>query len=94
MTNPDAPESKAQQAASAIADHVGKLWMAAHQDGIRNGMEAAAMLAGETAKKLADDYALDATVRAVSVHCLNEFRDMLRFAALQLPEPDPPVVKP
>lgn len=89
MTNPDAAESKAQQAATGIANQALKLWLNAHQDGIRNGMEVAAKLASDAAKRIADDYSLDAVVRETSVYCLNEFRYMLRFTALQLPEPDP-----
>lgn len=88
MTNPDAVESKAQQAATGIANHALQLWLAAHQDGIRNGIEVAATLASDAAKRIAEDYSLDAVVRETSVY-FNEFRDMLRFTALQLPEPDP-----
>ncbi|MBU8824150.1 hypothetical protein [Mycolicibacterium goodii] len=94
MTNPDAPESKALAAANAIAEQVGQLWWAAHADGVRNGMEAAANFAGEAANKIADDYSIDTLVRDVSVNCLNQFRDLLRLFTLQMPDPDPPAGKP
>ncbi|MGV0738200.1 hypothetical protein ABQF35_14435 [Mycobacterium syngnathidarum] len=88
MTNPDAAESKAQQAANAMELQIVELWKAAHTDGIRNGLEVAATLADQTAKQLSDNYSIDAQIRAVSVHCLNEMRDIIRLTALQVPDPE------
>lgn len=44
MTNPDAAEDKALAAANKIATQVGSLWMSAHMQGIRDGMEIAAQM--------------------------------------------------
>ena len=88
MPDPDAAESKAQQAATAMSVQIAELWKAAHTDGLRNGLEIAANMAAEAAKKISDDYSTDATIRVVSVHCLNEMRDIFRLTALQVPDPE------
>ncbi|OBC14074.1 hypothetical protein A5784_30700 [Mycobacterium sp. 852013-50091_SCH5140682] len=90
MTSPDVPQSDAMAAVTAINERVSALWLAAHQDGVRNGLELAAQMAENFAKSIADNYELAAEIRAVAPYCLNELRDQLRLAALQLPDPEPP----
>ncbi|SKV05647.1 Uncharacterised protein [Mycobacteroides abscessus subsp. bolletii] len=84
--NPDTAENKAEQAAIAIGEHTRELWLAAHAEGVRSGLEGAATMADECAKKIADDYSMDAAIRIVSVRCLNEMRDYIRLTALRYPD--------
>lgn len=91
VPNADLPESRALEAAQAINDQAVQLWWNAHYDGVRAGLEAAAVVAEKAAKQVGDDYSIDVTVRAVSIHCLNEMRDALRLTALQ-PQPESPGV--
>ncbi|UVT31512.1 hypothetical protein SEA_MASK_79 [Mycobacterium phage Mask] len=94
MTNPDAPESKALAAANAIAEQVGQLWMSANSDGIRHGMACAAQMAHNLAQAIKDNYEIPAEVRAVGPVVLEELRNQINLAALQVPDPDPPAGKP
>lgn len=90
MTNPDAAENKAFAATHAIADQAIKLWWAAHYDGVRNGLEAAAQVAQAAIDGLKDNYQLPAEIRLAGVELLQCVRDNIRLAALQAQEPDPP----
>ena len=85
MTTPDEAESKAYAAAGAISEQVGKLWLQAHADGIRNGMEASAVML-EGAMTWCRDNFVDPQV----VDLLTHLRDQLRLCALQVPDPEVP----
>lgn len=87
MPDQDAAETKAFDAARAISAQVGALWMSAHCDGVRNGMEAAAVLMQGAIDTVANDYSLCAEIRDYTSELLSFLRDGIRIAALQLPEP-------
>lgn len=89
MVDPDAAESGAAAAVHVVSEAVSALWFAAHYDGVRQGLELAAQMAEATAKAVRDNYDSPAEVRAVGPVCLNELRDSLRLAALQIGDPAP-----
>jgi hypothetical protein len=88
MTTPDEAENRALTAANSIATQVSKLWMAAHADGMRNGIELAAGWCDGFATTAADDYEMDATARHITVIVARNMRDQLRLCALQVPDPE------
>lgn len=90
MTNPDAAESNALAATHAITDQALKLWSAAHYEGVRNGLEAAAQVAQSAIDGLKDNYQIAAEIRIAGVEVLQHVRDHIRLAALQVQEPEPP----
>lgn len=88
MTNPDAAESAGKSVTRAICEQVVDLYALAHQDGVRNGLEAAAQILAEAATKVADNYELDTIWRTTVSAYLGELRDFIRLASLQVPEPE------
>jgi len=90
MSNPDAPECRALAAANQISTQVGQLWLAAHADGIRNGMEVAAQLLDSAATDVRGYYEIDSTVRDCIIVTLEHLRDSLRLVALQSATPEAP----
>lgn len=93
MTSPDRAEDKAAVAAKEIGYSASKLWLQAHADGIRNGLEAAAAVIGamgeDLPRVLADDTVF--TVGNVQWY-LGEIASRIRLQALQVECPDPPEV--
>lgn len=82
MNSPDAAQNKAYEAAQAISEHVGRLWMEAHAEGMRNGMEASAILLDNFARNPEVlDIGLDTSL-------VDWLRDQVRLMALQLPDPE------
>ncbi|QBI98739.1 hypothetical protein SEA_BOBBY_109 [Mycobacterium phage Bobby] len=90
MTDLDAPEDRALTAANAINRQVGRLWLSAHTEGVRNGLATAALLADQFADNFRDNYDLDAEIRAIGPVILAGFRDQLHLVAMQWPEPELP----
>lgn len=89
MPSPDAPLDRAHEAAVAIADQARDLWLAAHAAGVRDGLEVAALMADPFCDGMAnqtDGAGID--TRAI-VLALGQFRDAIRLAALQVPDPEP-----
>jgi hypothetical protein len=86
MPDQDAAENKAYEAANAISQQIGALWMSAHTDGVRNCMEAAALMIQAGIDSLKDNYGLGAEIRAYTAELLSYVRDTIRLQALQLPE--------
>ena len=82
MSNPDEAVSGAKAALEAVSRQAGHLWIAAHAEGVRNGMEFAAQAADDTIAQMRDNYDLDTDLRIVGVLVLEGFRDNLRLAAL------------
>ncbi|MEH3142495.1 MAG: hypothetical protein PGN37_20450 [Mycobacterium kyogaense] len=81
MPDQDAVEDKALAAAHAVSQQVGALWLQAHADGMRNGMEAGALhvdVAVQGARQL--DMPTD------FVEFLESLRDQIRLYALQIPD--------
>lgn len=90
MTAPDAAQNKALEAANAISAQVGRLWMEAHVDGIRNGMEAVALMTDAMITAWRDDLTADAVIRDIGIGVLQNLRDQIRLYALQIPDPEVP----
>lgn len=88
MPDQDAAENKALEAAKNISDQIGTLWLSAHCDGIRNGMETAALIVHGGIDSLAERSDLDTTLQAYSRELLTTVRDAIRFAALQIEDPE------
>lgn len=80
MTTPDEAESKALTAAHAISEQVGHLWLSAHAEGMRNGLEVAATLLQSAAD--------EATQWPDVVELIARLRDNIRLCALQVPDPE------
>lgn len=88
MTNPDAAEPAGKTATRVICQQVVDLYSLAHQEGVRNGLEAAAQILAEAATKVSDNYELDAVWRDTVSAYLGELRDFIRLASLQVPDPE------
>lgn len=80
MSGPDSVENKALEAANAISDQVGRLWLSAHAEGMRNGMEIAAQFVDTAASSAREEHPVVADLLA-------HIRDQLRLLSLQVPEP-------
>ena len=89
MTLPDQPETRALDAAQAINKQAVQLWWNAHYDGVRAGLEAAAVIAEQAANAISNNYTLESAARIVGAYTLTQLRDQLRLVALQ-PQPEPP----
>ena len=88
MTSPDHPENRALQAAQQVSVEVGRLWMAAFTQGMREGIASAAVCLDATATQLRDDHSLNTELRiAVTLVC-EHTRDQLRLSALTITDPD------
>lgn len=87
MNSPDAAQDKAYEAANAISQQVGRLWMEAHAEGMRNGMEAGAVLLDGSVQ-----WCRDNDVDPLVVQLVGNLRDQLRLCALQVPDPEVPGV--
>ncbi|KAB7761786.1 hypothetical protein [Mycolicibacterium mucogenicum] len=83
----DTPEDKAHAAATEIGDLAGHLWLLAHVEGIRDGLEVAAVMADACLQVFVADEALPAEVRRVVIDLLSGLRDRIRLQAHQVPEP-------
>ena len=83
MSDQDAPEDKALAAASAVSKQIGKLWLQAHADGMRNGMEAGALYVDAAAQG-----ARQLDMPTEFVEFLEHLRDRIRLRALQIPDAD------
>lgn len=88
MTNPDAAQPTGETATRAVCQQVFDLYALAHQEGVRNGLEAAAQILAEAATKVADNYELDTIWRTTVSAYLGELRDFVRLASLQVPDPE------
>ncbi|WP_166905947.1 hypothetical protein [Mycobacterium sp. DL440] len=90
MTNPDpdAAESAGKTATHTICQQVVDLYTLAHQEGVRNGLEAAAQFLAEHAKQVADNYELDTAWRITVSAYLEHLRDCMRLISLQVPDPE------
>lgn len=85
MSSPDSVQDKAYEAANAISQQVGRLWMEAHAAGMRNGMEAGALLLDGAVQWCSENWE-DGPVAEL----LAGLRDQLRLSALQVPDPEVP----
>ncbi|QRY49035.1 hypothetical protein JVX93_15855 [Mycolicibacterium boenickei] len=88
MTNPDAAQPAGETATRAVCQQVVDLYALAHQEGVRNGLEAAAQIVAEAAKNIADNYDVDAVLRITVSTYLEQLRDFIRLASLQVPDPE------
>ena len=88
MPDQDAAENKALEAAKTISDQIGTLWMSAHCDGIRNGMETAAQVVQSGIDTVAHLDEIGEDVRNTINELLARVRDAIRFAALQIEDPE------
>lgn len=87
MSSPDSVQDKAYEAANAISAQVGRLWMEAHAAGMRNGMEAGAVLLDGSMM-----WCRENDVDPLVVQLLEGLRDQLRLSALQVPDPKVPSI--
>jgi hypothetical protein len=89
----DRAADEAQQAANSIAEHVCQLWMAAHTQGLRNGLEAAAQAIDGAARSAAnrDDgfEAIPFDMATYVAALLAVMRDNIRLLALNVEPPNP-----
>lgn len=87
MNTPDGPENKAYAAATAISEQVGKLWMQAHSEGVRNGLEVAAVLLDQAATNARAQSFAEGVGEWV-VGLIEGLRDQVRLVSLQVPDPE------
>lgn len=85
MTSPDAAQDKAHEAATAISEQAVRLWLEAHQNGMRNGIETTAQYVEEVLAA-----AQTAGVDPTFCEVLEGIRDNVRLMALQVPDPEVP----
>ncbi|MCV7424372.1 hypothetical protein H7K45_27885 [Mycobacterium yunnanensis] len=89
MTSPDAAQDRAYEAATAISVQVGHLWMEAHVQGMRAGIDVAADAIHNLAESVvAQPDVFDQMSAGDVVFTLRKLRDEVRLMALSLPEPE------